>query len=133
MQSELRSMPRRKNFRRNKMLRLGCSLPQHTPRPTLASRENLFAWNRMRAFLIALNRVLTRTIPTMFSMSVSNQRDGGLMMTSMVTSGSQVKLRWTKTGDRIQTDIGLTQIEAGPGYQTRILDGPPTTMGGGQG
>src|SRR6516164_3736870 len=132
MQSELRSMPRRKNFRRNKMLRLGCSLPQHTPRPTLASRENLFAWNRMRAFLIALNRVLTRTIPTMFSMSVSNQRDVGLTMTSMVTSGSQVRLRGTKTGDLTRTDIGLTRTEAGPGYQMKILDGPLTTTDAGQ-
>src|SRR6516162_3712469 len=133
MRSELRSMPRKKNFRSNKMLRLRQPLPHHPPRPALASGISLFAWNRMRAFLIALNRVRTRTIPTMFSMSVSNQRDVGLMMTSMVTSGSQVRLRATKTGDRTQTDIGLTQIEAGPGYQTRILDGPPTTMGGGQG
>src|ERR1700747_2388720 len=132
MQSELRSMPRRKNFRRTKMLRLRCPLPQHPPRPTMASHESLFAWNRMRAFLIALNRALTRTIPTMFSMSASNQRDGGLMMTSMVTSGSQLKPRGTKTGDRTRTDIGLTRIEAGPGYQTRILDGPPTTTDGGQ-
>src|SRR6516165_4535546 len=130
MQIELRSMPRRKNFRSSKMLRLRRTLPHRLPRPTSACRENLFAWDRMRACPIALNRVLTRMIPTMFSMSASNQRDVGLMMTNMVTSGSQVRLRGTKTGDRTQTDIGPTRIEAGPGYQTRILDGPPTTTDG---
>src|SRR5215467_6056430 len=132
MPNALRSMPRSRNFKSNRMPRLSCPPNQHAPPPNITCRESLFAWNRMRAFIVALNRILTEATLTMYSMSVSNQRDAGSMMTSMVTSGSQVRLRVTKTGDRIQTDIGLTQTEAGLGYQTRILAGPPTTMDAGQ-